>query len=486
MHAPDRVVIVVFDGLRPDHVRPDLTPNILRLAARGTTHARAHSVFPSLTRVATTSISSGAPPRVHGVMGNAFWHFGAFADRAIDTSRFADLARLIETDPRGVVTAETLGERLAKAGKSMAVVHSGSAGSAFLINPKVRENGHWTFSIHGRDFTATPSAVDDMVARFGPLPEPALPRFPQMDRATDVFVDHVLAERRPDVALMWLPEPDTSYHYREIASADSLAALRHADACFGRVLDAVDLDAIAVLVLSDHGQITVNEEVPLYDRLRSAGFDAATKGADVTIVGTSGASGEIRLRAPDAALRDRVAAFLGEQPEIGMVFSRGRNEVEGEAPGTLALDVVDLWHDRAPDLAFVLRSTTDDDHHGLPGLGLYMGGVPLNGGMHGGLNRHELATVLIAGGAGIASAGRVDAPAGLPDIAPTVLALLGVPAPESMTGRVLWEALGRVAEEDEPREEVVATALGGAGDRVQALERVAFAGRRYLVSGGLA
>lgn len=482
MPIPDRVVLVVFDGLRPDHVRPDLTPNILKLAANGTTYTRAHSVFPSMTRVATTSISTGAPPRVHGIVGNAFWHLGALADRAIDTSKFADLSLLSGVDPRGIVTAETLGERLARAGKSMAVVHSGSSGSAFLINPKARENGHWTFSIHGRDFSATPEAVDAMIERFGPLPEPALPRFPQMDRATDVFIDHVLVERRPDVALMWLPEPDTSYHYREIGSDDSLAALRHADACFGRVLEAIDLETTAVFVLSDHGQITVNEAVPLWDRLRAAGFDAATKGEDVAIVGTSGASGEIRLRAPDNGLRDRIAAFLGEQPEVAMLFTRSRNGVDGEAPGTLALDLLDLQHDRAPDLAFVLRSSTDADHAGLPGLGLYMGGVPLHGGMHGGLNRHELSTVLIAAGAGIARAGLVGAPAGLPDIAPTILDLLGVPAPASMTGRALAEALGRTSE-DMAREEVLATSLGGS--RIQTLERTHFAGRRYLVSGGV-
>jgi phosphonoacetate hydrolase len=482
MPLPERVVVVVFDGLRPDHVRADTTPNILRLAANGTLHARAHSVFPSMTRVATTSISTGAPPRVHGIVGNAFWHLGALADRAIDTSKFADLSLLSGADPRGIVTTETLGERLARAGKSMAVVHSGSSGSAFLINPKARENGHWTFSIHGRDFTVTPEAVDEMVARFGPPPEPALPRFPQMDRATDVFVAHVLAERRPDVALMWLPEPDTSYHYREIGSEDSLSALRHADACLGRVLDAVDLDTMAVFVLSDHGQITVNEEVPLWDRLRAAGFDAATKGADVGIVGTSGASGEIRLRAPDAGLRDRIAAFLAEQPEVAMLFSRSRNGVEGEAPGTLAIDLLDLQHDRVPDLAFVLRSSTDADHMGLPGLGLYMGGVPLNGGMHGGLNRHELSTVLVAAGAGIATAGVVDAPVGLPDVAPTILDLLDVPAPESMTGRVLTEARGRPSDET-TRVEILATTLGG--DRVQVLERAHHAGRRYLVSGGI-
>jgi phosphonoacetate hydrolase len=487
MTRAERIVVAVFDGLRPDLVRPDLTPNILRVAARGARFARAHSVFPSLTRVATSSISTGAPPRVHGIMGNQFWHLPSLPDRALDTSKFSDLARLGATDPAGILTATTLGEELARHGKQMAVVHSGSSGSAFLINPKARENGHWTFSIHGRDFTVTPEAVDAMMPRFGALPDAEIPRYSAMTYATEVFLAHVLGERDPDVALIWYPEPDTSFHYREIGSKDSLAALEHADSCFGRILDRLEetgaIERTAVLVLSDHGQITVTDAVPLYERMAAAGFDAAKQGAEVAIVGTSGASGELRLRHHDPAVRDRLAAFLAEQPEVAMVFSRGRNGVEGEAPGTLALDLLDLNHARAPDLAFVLASSEASDHLGLPGIGLYMGGdVPSYGGMHGGLNRYELATVLMLAGAGIEEGVVADSPAGLMDVAPTILALLGLPAGATMTGRVLAEAFGDGGSED-ARTEAHEVALG---DRRQVLVRHHYAGRRYLSSGGAA
>ena len=68
----NRVVICIFDGLRPDFVTPELTPNLARFAAQGTWFREAHSVFPSMTRVATTSFATGAPPRIHGVVGNGF------------------------------------------------------------------------------------------------------------------------------------------------------------------------------------------------------------------------------------------------------------------------------------------------------------------------------------------------------------------------------------------------------------------------------
>ena len=64
----ERFLLVVFDGLRPDLVRPDTTPNLLRLAAMGTRFARARSVFPSETRVCSATVTTGCLPRRHGLV----------------------------------------------------------------------------------------------------------------------------------------------------------------------------------------------------------------------------------------------------------------------------------------------------------------------------------------------------------------------------------------------------------------------------------
>lgn len=67
--------------------------------------------------------------------------------------------------------------------------------------------------------------------------------------------------------------------------------------------------------------------------------------------------------------------------------------------------------------------------------------VPVGGGMHGGLNRFELNTTLIARGSGFAAAVQDDGPRGIIDIAPTVLSVLGLAAAERMTGRSLEHAI---------------------------------------------
>jgi predicted AlkP superfamily pyrophosphatase or phosphodiesterase len=330
----------VFDGLRPDMVTPELTPNLVRFAAGGTWFREARSVFPSMTRVATTSIAMGAPPAVHGIVGNAFLFPEATRAHALDTSLASDIA-LAEAATGGCfVTAPTFADRLAAAGKRLAVVHTGSAGSAYLVNPRARANGHWTFSILGRDHTQTPEAVDEVVARFGPPPPRNLPRFEEIDYAATVFTEHVLSGLRPDVALIWFNEPDTSSHYKFLGAPETLAVLKHVDVAFGRILDRIDArpdaERFAVIAASDHGQISTGGQVDVADGLTARGHPAR-RAAERTLEGaavsmTGGNMGEIRVLDGGPARRNAIAAWLAEQPWLGMLFSPSRNEVEGEAP----------------------------------------------------------------------------------------------------------------------------------------------------------
>ncbi|MCK1591915.1 alkaline phosphatase family protein [Bradyrhizobium sp. 169] len=64
----NRVLIVLFDGLRPDLVKPSLTPKLVRLQRRGAVLARQRTVSPSETRIALTSLVTGATPDRHGII----------------------------------------------------------------------------------------------------------------------------------------------------------------------------------------------------------------------------------------------------------------------------------------------------------------------------------------------------------------------------------------------------------------------------------
>jgi hypothetical protein len=439
----DRLVLIALDGLRNDLVTPELTPTLWALRQRGQWFNRARSVFPSYTRVCTASVMTGAPPASHGLVGNVFHHPATPEAAPIDCSKPADLQRLLALDG-GIIFGDTLDQALAAAGKRMDVVTGTKPGTAVVLMADPAAGGHWLFNPHGRDTSAMPAAWDEVTARFGPPPPIAIPLLDHIAYLGEVFADHVLAVRDPDVALLWLAEPDTSLHYRGTYHADTHAALRAADAAVGRALAAIEAagraDRTAVLVFSDHGQISCPEQVDLLEAWASLGLAreaGTTPGASAVLV--RGRCGGITLLpAGDGAPRgDRLrelAEGLMARPELGMLFSRGG---AAAVPGTLPHALLGIDHPRAPDLLYVLGDAEGIDPAGLPGLGLPTAGdIPVGGGMHGGLHPRELGNVLLLGVPGQAATMR-DAPAGLLDIATTVLGLLGIDPPAGMVGRNL-------------------------------------------------
>lgn len=444
-----KAVICVFDGLRPDRVTEELTPNLWRFAHRGVWFRQSRSVFPSVTRVATTSFATGSKPETHGVMNNRFLHPEVLAHRMLDTSSAPDLRAADAHYGGRFIEAEGLGCALAAAGKSYAVVHTGSAGSAYLVNHKAALHGHWTFSIHGHAHTQTPAAVHEVVDRFGALPESVAPKFDDVDYGADVLIEHVIKKRRPDVALVWFSEPDTSYHYRAIGSEDAVGITRRVDQHFGRILDAVaastDAEDTLIVAMSDHGQITTAEHVDVRGVLKGVGLTAAEHPAkDVDVVTGLGIALDLTFLDKSRAVIERAAEALMAHPAVGHLFSKSVSADEGVVPGTLPFSAVGIDHARATDLVCVLRSSSEADQNGLPGKAACTTpiDVPLGGGMHGGLNAHEQNTMLAFGGAHLPSLGPIDDPADLTDIVPTLLRRLDVPIPKTMTGCPLAAVTG--------------------------------------------
>ena len=474
--AIERVVVVVFDGLRPDMIAGRM-PRLEAFAGESVWFTEATSVFPSVTRVATTSVATGCWPRRHGIVNNAFHQPGILTGKALDTSDIDNLLMADQATGGRIIEVPSLGERLAAAGKRMGAVHCGSAGSAFLLNHRVRENGHWTLSAAGEPGTRTPEIMSKAAETVGPLPNTDIPKFEAVDYAARAARTIALAEDGPEVVVVWFPEPDTSFHYREIGTDPTRAVMAAADAAFAEVLETARAGArgarTAVLAISDHGQISTSGRFEIGSAMRADGLPASTEpGEGDRIALTVGASGECRGLGDDPALTADVARWLMGREEIGMVFAR--DDLARQIDGTLPLSAARLDHARAPDLFYVCRSSDGPDPFGLRGLGLATGGAPVGGGMHGGLHRCELNTVLMLsvpeGAAGIVD-GR---PCGLVDIAPTVLSLLGLPH-DGMDGAPLTDEAGAA--------ETTVTEAAANGF-AQSVETRGWPGRTYLSSGG--
>src|SRR2546421_3284201 len=69
--AQDRhVVVVVWDGMRPDFVSEQNTPTLWKLARSGVIFRNHHSAFPSATIVNGTAINTGVYPSRSGILAN--------------------------------------------------------------------------------------------------------------------------------------------------------------------------------------------------------------------------------------------------------------------------------------------------------------------------------------------------------------------------------------------------------------------------------
>src|SRR5437762_6198015 len=64
------VVVVVWDGMRPDFVTEQNTPTLWKLAREGITFRNHHSVYPSATMVNGTAIVTGMYPGKSGIIAN--------------------------------------------------------------------------------------------------------------------------------------------------------------------------------------------------------------------------------------------------------------------------------------------------------------------------------------------------------------------------------------------------------------------------------
>ena len=68
---PERhVVVVVWDGMRPDFVSEQDTPVLWKLAREGVTFGNHHSVYPSATMVNGTVMMTGVYPGNSGIIAN--------------------------------------------------------------------------------------------------------------------------------------------------------------------------------------------------------------------------------------------------------------------------------------------------------------------------------------------------------------------------------------------------------------------------------
>lgn len=473
------VVLVVWDGMRPDFVSPQHTPNLHELARRGTFFRRHHCSFISTTEVNGTALATGAYPAHNGILANVQYRpelgwLGTYGTEQLDPVRRGDLL-----SGGRYVAVPTLPELLQSAG--LRTVIAGSKGVTLLHDRLPRgTNAAQRESINlFRGVTLPRAALAALKAdpRIGPPPAAAVdpasnkerllswvrkardktltqlsgdPVIPQESRRWDTWTTRALVNGLwtngiPRYSVLWLSEPDASQHETAPGSPNALAALRETDGHLGEVTQALKdrgvLDQTEILVVSDHGFSTVDEAPDLTAALKGARFVAGTafsnpEPGDVLVV-TLGGSTLLYVFEHHRPTIERLVEFLQGTDFAGVIFSAV------PADGTFPLSLVRMdAGTNAPDVVVAMRWRDTRNVWGTPGQIAAAGGK-VGRGAHGSLSPFEMNNTLIAAGPSFKAGHVSEVPSGNVDLVPTVLALLGLPRPASVDGRVLSEAFAQ-------------------------------------------
>ncbi|HID90549.1 TPA: hypothetical protein EYP44_01150, partial [Candidatus Bathyarchaeota archaeon] len=244
-----------------------------------------------------------------------------------------------------------------------------------------------------------------------------------------------------------------------------------ADEMIGYILDRVDMDDTAVMVVSDHGHVPSLKSVFTNRALARAGLlkvkeDGSIDWEETRAVDQAGIWGISRSVHVYVNLKGRDPTGVVEP---GEEYEEVRREVistlygirdpdTGKCPVTMALrredaGIIGLGGDRVGDVVYLLEPEYHTGTAITPLDGPLVERVTvstlwgLSGSHHGqslptaraGVGTHE--AVFIACGSGIKRGYRRPRPVSLRDVAPTVARLLGIPAPPQAQGIPLYDML---------------------------------------------
>jgi arylsulfatase A-like enzyme len=516
---PRVIIVLVLDGLRPDSINREDTPNLYRLRAEGVNYVNAHSVFPTVTRVNAAALSTGYYPTVNGLVSNSMYVPGVDTVKPFTTADAQQLLKMKDVSQGRLLFAKTLGERLQERGMRLAVVCSGSTGLlSLLLNPEAPQGVGVLVSgyFESGKVVAYPAEVSKQIlSRFGPAPSQDPPHEnlnAAVDWAEQLLRDYVLPDLKPDVLIDWMSEPDDTQHPKGVNSPEALIALRNCDRNMGLLLRKLEALGIAdktdLIVISDHGFAQHTKGVNVTQQLIKASLNQNGDSNDVVVVSNAQAV-LLHVKNHNAEQIKRIVEYLQKQDWTDVIFAHERNPSIKESStnrrqvsnaqlanpygwvgGTFSLELIhEANPERGPDIVFTLPWSSAVNPYGVRGTsygtsngtGDQITGDPHG---HGGLSPWAVNTTMIAWGVDFRRGVTVRVSSSNVDVAPTILSLERIAGCNDLDGRVLAEALqdGPDPEQMPYETSMVSTS---AGEKYRAILQLSIVGRRrYVVRAG--
>ena len=463
------VVVVLWDGMRPDFVSEKNTPTLWGLAQSGVTFRNHHAVYPSATIVNGTAINTGVYPNRSGIVVNHDYRPEIDPRKSFDVENVAVVRKGDELSGGKYVGVPTIAELIHQSGGKTAIANAKTVGLLF---------DRFAESRNGQNIFAGESlphdAITEIAKTLGVFP-PATQPSERDAWTTKALTDFLWRDGVPEFSLLWLSEPDDTEHKTAPGAPAAIAAMKSSDDNLARVLAALDRPSSAdqpshqatasreaaarqatdVFVVSDHGFSTIARSIDVRKILREAGFDAVTefssepKPGQIMIVGNGGTV-LFYVISHDAVVTHRLVEFLQQTDFAGVIFTREPMD------GTFTLDKAKIdppsptaspartsgaaSNEHAPDVEMAFQWNENKNQFGTAGMIDADWQRAAGKGTHATLSKFEMHNTLIAAGPDFRNGLTSDLPSGNVDLAPTILAILGIKS-GPMDGRVLSEAM---------------------------------------------
>jgi arylsulfatase A-like enzyme len=466
---PERhVVVVVWDGMRPDFVTEQNTPTLWKLAREGITFRNHHAVYPSATMVNGTAIVTGIYPGKSGIIANHVYRPDIDPRHSIDVELPAVVKKGDEVSGGKYILVPTIAELVQHAGGRTVIASAKTVGLLLDRQADVGIAKNCVTLFAGKSLPA--EIIPSITATLGPFPSGHL----QQDAwTTKAMTDCFWKDGVPALSVLWLGEPDLTQHESAPGAPAALAAIKSADENLAAVLSALDQrDARGrtdVFIVSDHGFSTIKRSVDLRRILNDAGFTAKIEELRIAKDGNQSAGGirdktefndqpkpgDIMLAANggsvlfyvvghDKKLIRRLVEFLQQSDFAGVIFTKEPME------GTFGLTQALIQRGDAPDVVMAFRWTDLQNQFGVTGEIDADWQRAAGKGTHATLSRFDMHNTLIAAGPDFKRGQTDDLPTGNVDLVPTILQILGIKVPHQMDGRILSEAMTVVIPSGQP------------------------------------
>src|ERR1044071_2520502 len=275
----EHVVLVAWDGMRPDFVGPQYCSNLYSLATNGVFFRRHHPAYISSTEVNGAALATGSNPGRNGVLANTeydpeFSVLGSDATEGIDAIRRGDF----KSGGHYIMTP-TVAEILH--GEGIATVISGSKPVAqFHDRSRTRTSAAEKQSVTLYAGKTTPRDLADSLKKVNE--DKSFPtNITQPNTAQDAWTTHALTRSLwkksiPKYTLLWLSDPDKSQHESGVGSPTSIDGLESSDKNLGEVIKTLKEKGVwektDLMLVSDHGFSTINRTPDVSALLKRGGF----------------------------------------------------------------------------------------------------------------------------------------------------------------------------------------------------------------------